>query len=557
MTLSIASRYAAERRADVEHNSSAAVPARILVCLDASEHANRALAEAIRLAGAIEDGLVTGLHAYAARLHDDRFRQMEGGLPERYRKEQEMENQRVVHDDLITSGLNIISDSYHDVAARACDVAGVAFARLNAEGKNYRRIVEAAESGDFDMLALGGVGLGRVEGCTIGSVCERVSRRSPIDTLIVRDPQRAIGDGPVVVGLDGSPRSYGALITAFAIARAIDAPVHAVAAYDPYFHYVAFHMISGVLSEAAAAHFRFKEQEKLHEEIIDSGIARIYQSHLDVAKTIAEEAGIVLETRLLEGKPWRTMIGYLNEVHASLVMVGKTGIHADPELDIGGNAENLLRTAPCSVWLGQTTYTPPFEAIARETISWTEEAEAMLERVPETALAMVRMAILRFAQETGHTVITTALVEEATGRFCPGRGGGAPARQSMAWSDQARALLDKVGPDAAGVRLRAEKRARAAKVAVVEVEHVQPFLEAGAVPAPYWSAAALARLARVPEMVRPSLRCRTEALALEKELQEIDTELVEEAIRQSRAVMGQAMRQGGHRLGINGSGRGS
>jgi len=536
MTLSTVSQYAAERRADVEHNSSPALPARILVCLDASEHANRALAEAVRLAGAIEDGLVTGLHAYAARLHDDRFRQMEGGLPERYRKEQEMENQRVVHDDLITSGLNIISDSYHDVAARACDVAGVAFARLNAEGKNYRRIVEAAESGDFDMLALGGVGLGRVEGCTIGSVCERVSRRSPID---------------------GSPRSYGALITAFAIARAIDAPVHAVAAYDPYFHYVAFHMISGVLSEAAAAQFRFKEQEKLHEEIIDSGIARIYQSHLDVAKTIAEEAGIVLETRLLEGKPWRTMIGYLNEVHASLVMVGKTGIHADPELDIGGNAENLLRTAPCSVWLGQTTYTPPFEAIARETISWTEEAEAMLERVPETALAMVRMAILRFAHETGHTVITTALVEEATGRFCPGRGGGAPARQSMAWSDQAQALLDKVGPDAAGVRLRAEKRARAAKVAVVEVEHVQPFLEAGAVPAPYWSAAALARLARVPEMVRPSLRCRTEALALEKELQEIDTELVEEAIRQSRAVMGQAMRQGGHRLGINGSGRGS
>ena len=33
---------------------------------------------------------MTGIHAYAAKLHDNRFRQMEGGLPERYRKEQEM-----------------------------------------------------------------------------------------------------------------------------------------------------------------------------------------------------------------------------------------------------------------------------------------------------------------------------------------------------------------------------------------------------------------------------------------------------------------------------------
>ena len=42
--------------------------------------------------------MVTGIHAYAAKLHDNRFRQMEGGLPEQYRKEDEMEHQREVHD---------------------------------------------------------------------------------------------------------------------------------------------------------------------------------------------------------------------------------------------------------------------------------------------------------------------------------------------------------------------------------------------------------------------------------------------------------------------------
>ncbi|MBT3334643.1 MAG: universal stress protein, partial [Rhodospirillaceae bacterium] len=57
--------------------------ARILVALDASEHANKALDEAIRLA-ASANGTITGIHAYAAALHDRRFKMMEGGLPERY-----------------------------------------------------------------------------------------------------------------------------------------------------------------------------------------------------------------------------------------------------------------------------------------------------------------------------------------------------------------------------------------------------------------------------------------------------------------------------------------
>src|SRR5262250_3521788 len=48
--------------------------------------------------------------------------------------------------------------------------------------------------------------------------------------------------------------------------------------YDPFLHYVAFNGIVSVLSEQASKVFRFKEQEQLHEEIIDTGLAKIYQS---------------------------------------------------------------------------------------------------------------------------------------------------------------------------------------------------------------------------------------------------------------------------------------
>ena len=50
---------------------------RMLVCLGASDYANRALEESVRLAGSA-DGTIIGIHAYAAKLHDHRFRQMEG-----------------------------------------------------------------------------------------------------------------------------------------------------------------------------------------------------------------------------------------------------------------------------------------------------------------------------------------------------------------------------------------------------------------------------------------------------------------------------------------------
>ena len=80
---------------------------RILVAPEASEHANKALEEAIRLTKSA-DGVITGIHAYAA-MQDRRFKMMEGGLPERYLEEQEMGYQREVHDDLITRGLKAIS----------------------------------------------------------------------------------------------------------------------------------------------------------------------------------------------------------------------------------------------------------------------------------------------------------------------------------------------------------------------------------------------------------------------------------------------------------------
>ncbi len=255
----------------------------ILLAVDASDHSNRATEEAAALARLYE-AQVTGVHVYAAKLHDVRFRQMEGGLPEQYRQEEELERQRDVHDDLITRGLSTITDSYLDRAEEVCQRQTVRFARRSLEGKNYRELVSEANNGSgYDLLVLGSRGLGAVGDTYLGTVCQRVTRRTAIDTLVIKEPQRGLSKGPIVVATDGSDRSYGGLLTTLFLAKRWEVPVEVVAAYDPHYHYVAFNRIAGMLSDKASQEFRFKEQEKLHEEIIDSGIARIYETPLKMA----------------------------------------------------------------------------------------------------------------------------------------------------------------------------------------------------------------------------------------------------------------------------------
>ncbi len=551
----------------------------ILNALDSSDHSNRALNDAVSLA-TLSGARLTGTHVYAAKLHDVRFRQMEGGLPEQFRQEQELERQRDVHDDLITRGLSIITDSYLDQADRLCQQQQVPFLRSSLEGKNYQALTQEANSGKYDLLVMGALGLGAIAGSRIGTVCERVARRVNIDTLVIKNPQQEISAGPVVAAIDGSTRAYGGLLTALALAKEWDVPLHVISAFDPYYHYVAFNRIAGVLSEEAGKVFRFQEQEKLHEEIIDSGLAKIYQGHLSVAESIVGEHGAEVETVLLDGKPYDAIEKYLHQVKPSLLVIGKTGIHADPELDIGGNAENLLRNVECAVLLSQQEYQPAVDVMAEASMSWTTEAEQRMENVPSFVRNMARMSILRYAQERGHTVITERIVEQATAQLMPGHAEDAMREivdahdagelksrvneDPIRWTDQATQLLRTIEDLSlrGNLSMRAEKKARAEESGTVEASHIRHFLQhaddgtetspdsgqqeqpAQAQP-PHWQAAATARLMRVPKgFMRNKSKQRIENYALENGLSEITLETAEAGLAVARQAMGQAMGDG-------------
>src|SRR5918997_498573 len=330
-----------------------------------------------------------------------------------------MKRQRKIHDQLITKGLEIITDSYIDVLEPLCEKYDVELVRRSLEGKNFKVIVEDVNANDFDLVVIGAMGMAAVKDTVLGTVTERVVRRlERADTLIVKDLDRSPFEH-IVVAVDGSAKSLGGLKRAIELAREFGGTVEAISVFDPYFHYAMFHSIAGVLSTKAQKVFRFKEQEKLHEEIIDSGLAKIYTAHLEVAKQIAEDEGVELKTTLLAGKPFEQTFKYVKEVNPTLVVMGRIGYHSDDEMDIGGNTENMMRYLPTNVLITNFEYQAPDLYTAEEHITWTQEALERMDRVPGFVVGMATGAVIRYAIEKGYTVITTGVIDEVIKNILP------------------------------------------------------------------------------------------------------------------------------------------
>jgi len=393
----------------------------IYVPVDNSELSNRAIASALELGKAYSAKLV-GCHVYAAKLHDYRFRQMEYTLPEEYIDEVELERQRKIHDSLITMGLKLISDSYLDGMSRKCGESGLAFEPRMMDGKHHIEILKDLAGSEHDLVVLGALGIGRARDSMIGSVCERVARQSDRDVWVVKhlpEPDEAERD-TILVGVDGSPQSFGALMTAVDLARTFDKKVEAISVYDPYLHYSVFNGIVGVLTEKAAKVFRFEEQNQLHEEIIDTGLAQIYQSHLEVGERMGSEAGTEIKKTLLDGKPFQKILDHARKTKPWLIVLGRIGVHSPKDAaELGSNAENILRGADCDVLLSTRLEVPHIDVRAEETVRWTPEAEERMTHVPEQVKGIARTGVLRLALEKGHSVVTNAVIDEAMDRFMP------------------------------------------------------------------------------------------------------------------------------------------
>jgi nucleotide-binding universal stress UspA family protein len=561
----------------------------MLVPVDNSPHSDWAVGRAIELAAAQGvNGRITGSHVYAARLHDIRFRQLETGLPAKFQTPEEIKRQRKVHDKLIEKGLQLISDSFLDQVEKRCSARGVPLRRQLLEGINYEEMVKEVNRGagqlpsligfdpniashydggdkvrsdvrlgqdgrivgedevqadkvagssgrSYDLVLIGAHGIGRQPYSQLGGVVARVARGVEKDLLVVRD-EKALAGGTFMVCVDGSSYSYRAMRVGLELARQFKAKLYVCSAFDVEYHHAVFGNIKDVLSERASKVFKFEEQEELHNNIIDKGLLKLSQANLKRAQVMAQEfSDVELVTQILIGKPFQVVLQWAEEIQPSLLILGRHGGHRITGTDIGSQADNLLRLAPCSVLVTGTVGIKPedipwIEEDGQAGLPWAPDAEVRILRVPPFAQGIARRAVEEYVVEQGGDIVTTRSLDDAIRKLLPTH----------------MQLIMGIGDaeEIARAELKAEEQM--AKTLVLgaddDLEPLGAMVESRCPVPPYhvatrprtvsdpsvWTSEAFERLQAVPLIARPLARSTVERFAKSHDLWRISTAVMDE-----------------------------
>ena len=194
--------------------------------------------------------------------------------------------------------------------------------------------------------------------------------------------------------------------TAVNLAKLVSGELHGVAVYDPYFHLGVFKTISGSLPEKDKQRFDFPAQEKLHDEIIDQGLEKIYASGVNQAALYARSLGMDMQTKVLAGKVYPQIHHYAALTNAGLVVIGRWGLHRQEGSLIGSNSHNLARLINCNLLITGSNDHPiilpeEIKPVDCQEIPWTAEAEERLKRIPPFARRMAQRVIIERAREQG------------------------------------------------------------------------------------------------------------------------------------------------------------
>ena len=481
---------------------------KLLIPTDNSELCHEGINWAIEFAREWDATLV-GNHVYAARLHDDRFRQLEIGLPARFQTDEEIARQRKIHDKLIEQGLILISDSFLDVLDKRGEEKDVKIERKLMEGIHFEQLAKDINSGDYDLVVMGGHGIGQVKRSQLGSVTSRVARLITTDMLVMKQKARSLRGGKILVCVDSSAYCLVALRKALRLAQTFGAAVYVVSAFDPFYHYAAFNNIRYVLSYQAGKVFKFEEQEELHNNIIDRGLKKVCEANILRAEKIAKDEGVPLITEVLVGKPFNKIIEWCEKENPDLVVIGRWGAHHVEGADMGSNTENLLRQCEHNLLVVGAADARPFdiptlEEYEEEPLDWDDDALKLILRAPPFAQAMAKASVEEYARNEGYTRITLDLLHGALMGILP---------------PSAKHLM--------GLEAEDRKIAEARKSARSPIEEYIPHERAFP-----WTQEALDRVNnRVPAFVRPIAMLAMERYAREKQLTEVTLDVTIEVAR--------------------------
>lgn len=395
----------------------------ILVALDGSEPSRCCGQITLALAAAL-GGQVTACHIYGADIHRRRFGQMEPGLPPKYQSDETLGELRIAHEKLMDEGFRALSTGYVEDFVASCRSAGIDTESVALEGRSYVGILNIAQARRADLVVLGANGLGAIGDGMLGGTTSRVLNASGCDVLVVR---RILETGPVLVGVDGSDEALKAAECGATVARALDKHLHVIAAYDPVFHTHVFNVMARSLSSQRQDEVGLASQERLHDDIINDGLRKLYEQFLVQAEHRLGAYGVTLKTSVVAGKAYYALNCAAEDRAACLVVVGRHGHHRQSCSRLGSNTEALIRTTSANVLVvgglndvlsepKPASVTSQIDA-ATPAITWDADAEARLQRVPFFVRRMAKRMVENAVREFGKNRVCIEDFESVAARF--------------------------------------------------------------------------------------------------------------------------------------------
>jgi nucleotide-binding universal stress UspA family protein len=228
------------------------------------------------------------------------------------------------HEEIRDERATLVDRTCDDVAA-----AGVRTERAVRTDVPHRAILQYASEREVDLVVMGTHGRTGVERYLLGSVTEKVVRRSDVPVLTVKEAE----DGPrypyddVLVPTDGSDGATAAIDPAVDVASTYDARLHALSVVDT--------MAMGVDVRSGI----------LLDELEESA-----RSALATVEGRASEASVsAVETAVERGSAYREIRSYVEANDVDLVVMGTHGRSGIERYLLGSVAEKTLRTSSAPV----------------------------------------------------------------------------------------------------------------------------------------------------------------------------------------------------------------
>ncbi|WP_374610483.1 universal stress protein [Gordonia sp. (in: high G+C Gram-positive bacteria)] len=238
----------------------------------------------------------------------------------------------IIPQDVVDAIRQDASDAVHAAADAAREAApGVTVATSIVDGDAARVLLELGK--DAAMIVVGTRRLGSVKGLFLGSVSTSVAAHAHGRVTVVAAEGNP--DGPVVVGVDGSPVSDAAVAEAFRQASLRNVPLRAVHTWTPL------------------------DADALHGYGIGADeVARMTQDAVEVlAERLAGYAqdypDVTIERSVLPEEPAKALLDEAG-ADASLLVVGSRGRGGFRGLLLGSTSQKVMHHADCPVMVVRT-----------------------------------------------------------------------------------------------------------------------------------------------------------------------------------------------------------